>query len=80
MADDGGHEVRELRFKVKQLSTTDGRQGQTIHGLRGELAEMREINGKIARNEVPEMERQAEALLAKNADLRARQSVTATPQ
>lgn len=57
------HEVRELRWRVKQLGQQCGRQGETIHRLRCELAEAREITGKIARGEVRSLERMVTTLL-----------------
>jgi predicted RNase H-like nuclease (RuvC/YqgF family) len=60
--------VRELRFKVRQLSKTCGKQGQTIHSLRAELAEVRELNSKIDRGDLRRLERvakeQAETIAA----------------
>jgi predicted RNase H-like nuclease (RuvC/YqgF family) len=51
------HEIRELRFKIKQLSRQNGQQGDTIHRLRAELAEVRELNSKIERGELRRLER-----------------------
>jgi hypothetical protein len=51
------HEVRELRFKVKQLARQSGKQGQTIHQLRAELAEVRELNSKLDRGELRRLQR-----------------------
>jgi FtsZ-binding cell division protein ZapB len=65
-ADQDDHEVRELRWRVKQLSQQCGRQGETIHLLRCELAEAREITGKVARGEVRNLERQVENLHREN--------------
>jgi hypothetical protein len=47
---------REL-LKVKQLSKCCGRQGETIHRLRAELAEVRELNSKIDRGRLRRLER-----------------------
>jgi predicted RNase H-like nuclease (RuvC/YqgF family) len=52
------HEFRELRFKVKTLSRCCGRQGDTIHHLRAELAEVREIQSKIDRGDIRRLERE----------------------
>jgi hypothetical protein len=51
------HEVRELRFKVKQLARQNGKQGQTIHQLRADLAEVRELGSKIERGELRRLQR-----------------------
>lgn len=51
------HEVRELRFKVKQLSKQNGSQGRTIHQLRADLAEVRELGSKIERGELRRLQR-----------------------
>jgi hypothetical protein len=58
------HEVRELRFKLKQANAVMGRQGDTIHRLRGELAETRELNSKAERGDIRRLERENENLLA----------------
>lgn len=48
---------RELRWKNSQLRKTCGKQGQTIHRLRAELAEVRELNSKIERGDLRRLER-----------------------
>lgn len=53
-----GHEIRELRFKLRTLAKQNGRQGETIHRLRCELAEVREIMGRVDRGEVRDLDRQ----------------------
>jgi hypothetical protein len=55
------HELRTLRLRNKQLGKALGHAGNRIHDLRCELAEVREINGKIGRNHVRGLERQVEA-------------------
>lgn len=77
MADDD-HELRLARFKLKQANRTMGRQGETIHQLRGELAEIRELNSKVERGQIRSLEREAAnlkadlaALSAENEKLRA---------
>lgn len=37
------HEVRDLKYKIKQLGKQCGKQGQTIHHLRGEVAALRRL-------------------------------------
>lgn len=59
-----GQTIRLLRWKVKQLAKTSGRQGQTIHQLRAELAEVRELNSKIERGELRRLERVTQEQLA----------------
>lgn len=61
MVDD---ELRLTRWKLKQANKTIGRQGQTIYGLRGELAVTRELHGKIERGDIRSLERQVESLTA----------------
>jgi septal ring factor EnvC (AmiA/AmiB activator) len=61
MADD---ELRLARFKLKQANKTIGRQGQTIHALRAELAETRELHSKIERGEIRSLERSVTNLVA----------------
>ena len=41
MAVNESHEVRELKWKVKQLGKQLGKQGEVIHGLRTEVAWLR---------------------------------------
>lgn len=60
------HEVRELRFRLKQAHATMGRQGQTIYGLRGELAAVREKHDKIERGELQRLETLTEQLIARS--------------
>lgn len=54
------HELRDLRWKLKQLSKQNGRQGNTIYNLRAQLAEARAITGKIERGAVRTLERTLE--------------------
>lgn len=54
---ESSHEVRELKFRLKQQRQQNGRQGQTIHRLRAELAEVRALNSKIERGELRHLER-----------------------
>jgi predicted RNase H-like nuclease (RuvC/YqgF family) len=63
------HEIRKLRWQNRQLGKQLGKAGATIHQLRGELAEVREINGKIARGEVRDLERSVVTLITENARL-----------
>jgi hypothetical protein len=48
---------RELRYRNAQLRRTCGKQGTTIHLLRAELAEVRELNGKVERGDLRRLER-----------------------
>jgi len=64
------HELRTLRRQVKELNASLAKRGRTIHELRCELAESREINGKIARNHVRDLERQVAADTETMAELR----------
>jgi hypothetical protein len=50
-------ELRELRWKFRQLCRQSGRQGDTIHRLRAELAETRALNSKIDRGSLYRLER-----------------------
>lgn len=59
---DENSEVRELRWRIRQLGKQNGRQGETIHRLRAELAEMREMNGRIQRGELRDLDRAVAAL------------------
>lgn len=52
------YEREQLGLKIKGLQKTNGRLGTQIHELRCELAEVREINGKIARGELRELQRE----------------------
>jgi hypothetical protein len=61
---------RELRFKNAQLRQTCGKQGHTIYRLRAELAEAREVNGKIERGDLRRLEQKVPELLDENQDLR----------
>ncbi len=56
MSDD--HEIRELKFKLKRAHATMGKQGTTIHALRGELAETRLQHAKIERDYLKQLERE----------------------
>lgn len=49
--------ARELRWKNRQLRKTCGKQGQTIHGLRAELAEVRALIRKEDRGDLRRLER-----------------------
>lgn len=50
-------ELRTLRWKFRQLCQQAGRQGDTIHRLRAELAEVRALNSKIDRGSLYRLER-----------------------
>lgn len=58
MADD---DVRKLRWQLKQAHATLGKQGDTIHQLRSELAEVRSLNSKLERGELRRLESNARA-------------------
>jgi len=51
---------RRLKYQLKRANVTMGQQGQTIHTLRAELAEVRALNSKIERGELRRLERQVE--------------------
>lgn len=55
--------ARELRYKNRQLRKTCGKQGQTIHNLRAELAEVRALNSKLQRGELRRLERVTQEML-----------------
>jgi septal ring factor EnvC (AmiA/AmiB activator) len=46
------NEIRTLRYKLKQANRNVGKQGETIHKLRAELAEVRQLNSRIERGEL----------------------------
>jgi len=46
------HELRELKFRLKQANKALGTTGERIHQLRAELAEVRELNSKIDRGDL----------------------------
>lgn len=52
------HDIRKLQWQNKQLGKALGRAGSKIHELRCQLAESREINHRIARGELRDLERQ----------------------
>lgn len=53
------HELRELKFRLKQANKILGTTGGRIHQLRAELAEVRLLNSKIDRGELRRLERQS---------------------
>lgn len=55
MTDDA--KIRQLKWQNRQLAKTSGKQGQTIHQLRAELAEVRALIGKNERGELRRLER-----------------------
>lgn len=61
MTDDENREMRTLRWRNKQLGKQLGKAGQRIHELRCALAECREINGKIARGDLRDLQRDVES-------------------
>jgi hypothetical protein len=54
------HEIRRLNFHLKQARTQIGKQGDTIHHLRAEIAEVRLLNSRIERGELRAYERKYE--------------------
>jgi septal ring factor EnvC (AmiA/AmiB activator) len=58
------HDLREAQYRLKQAHKTIGKQGRTIHTLRSELAEVRELHHKIERGVMRQLERQVDALTA----------------
>jgi cell division protein FtsB len=61
---------RELRYHNAQLRRTCGKQGHTIHALRAELAEVRELNSKVERGDLRRYERQVPYLRDEIVELR----------
>ena len=57
MMSEDSHEVRELKYRLRQANRTMGKQGITIAALRGELARTREDHSKIERGELRRLER-----------------------
>lgn len=53
---DNTHEIRELKYKLRLLAKQNGKQGESIHRLRAELAEVRELNSKIDRGDLRRLE------------------------
>lgn len=53
------HELRELRFKLKQANKSLGATGERTHLLRAELAEVRMLNSKVDRGDLRRLERQS---------------------
>ncbi len=50
------NEVRKLRWRLRQANKMMGKQGDTIHNLRAELAEVRTLNSKLERGELRRLE------------------------
>lgn len=46
------HELREIKFRLKQANKALGQTGGRIHQLRAELAEVRALNSKVDRGEL----------------------------
>lgn len=46
------NENRRLRYRLREANRNVGKQGQTIHVLRSELAEIRQLNSRIERGEL----------------------------
>jgi DNA anti-recombination protein RmuC len=55
------HEVRKLKFLLKEKNKTMGRQGDTIFGLRCRVAELQEMIGKENRGFYRRLETMVEA-------------------
>ncbi len=53
------HDLRELKFRLKQANRALGSTGERIHRLRAELAEVRELNSKIDRGELRRLQRES---------------------
>lgn len=70
MNDDENREMRTLRWRNKSLGKQLGKAGQKIHELRCALAECREINGKIARGDLRDLQRDVESKAETIAELR----------
>jgi len=58
---DQSDEIRRLKFQLKRANATMGKQGSTIHQLRAELAEVRELHSKIQRGDLRRLELHLEA-------------------
>ena len=69
------HEVRALRWKIKQLGKQAGKQGQTIYELRCQLAELRSLMSKEQRGYVRTLEREVTRLAERVEDLVAEAAV-----
>lgn len=63
------HELRHLKHQLKRVNKTMGTQGQTIHLLRAELAEVRTLHSKIERGDLRRLERQVPELVGHNQQL-----------
>lgn len=57
-------QVRKLKYQLKTAHKTMGAQGQTIHSLRAELSEVRELNSKLDRAELRRLQRRERELMA----------------
>jgi hypothetical protein len=57
MADHSDHVIRVLKRNLRIANKTMGKQGETIHSLRADLAEVRELHSKIERGELRRLER-----------------------
>lgn len=63
------HEVRELKFRNRQLRQQAGSQASTIYRLRCEVAEARELIGKAERGAIRRLEADVVKLVEKNEGL-----------
>jgi uncharacterized protein YaaN involved in tellurite resistance len=54
------HDVRKLKHDLKVANKIMGKQGETIHRLRAELAEVRALHSKIERGDLRRLEREAQ--------------------
>lgn len=67
---DNSFELRHTKFRLRQAHKTIGKQGDTIHRLRADVAEVRELNSKLDRGELRRAERQVTDLEAEVEQLR----------
>lgn len=54
---------RAIQWLIKLLDERIGKQGETIHSLRADLAETRELHSRIERNDIRQLDRQTVLLL-----------------
>jgi len=53
---------RRLRYQLKQANRNVGKQGATIHQLRADIAEVRQLNSRAERGEIRALDRQVSSL------------------
>jgi uncharacterized coiled-coil protein SlyX len=55
-------DIRRLRYLLKQTNKTVGKQGETIHRLRAEIAEVRQLNSRLDRGDLRYMDNRVHGL------------------